>query len=69
MELYLICPICKSNSIQKICEQNNVPVHQNVILDGEEKAKKIGRGDILLGICKNCGFISQHSLGILGMLE
>jgi len=51
------CPVCHSNQVNKFLERLNAPVHQNLILITEKKAKEIDLGDLVLFFCNQCGFI------------
>ena len=35
------CPICNSKNLFQFLERNNVPVHQNLLMDSEKQAKEI----------------------------
>lgn len=53
----LCCPICNSRKLVKFFDTTDVPVHQNYIYDTELSAKNTNKGDLILHICKECGFV------------
>jgi hypothetical protein len=55
------CRACNSVGLQVFFEAKQVPVHQNLLMDTQSEAKKCRRGDIRLGFCESCGFVSNLS--------
>ncbi len=53
----LVCPSCSSNEIRVFHEIKNVPVNSVMNCDTREQALSFPRGDIILGLCEQCGFI------------
>lgn len=58
------CPICKSSLVSTFLKCDNVPVHQNLVMDDLESATKIVRGDLNLMVCDDCGFIFNHTFDL-----
>ena len=56
------CPLCNSEQFHIFLEQANVPVHQNLLLDTREEARSIARDDLIMTICKECGFVFNSAL-------
>ena len=56
-----VCPNCSGHDVELFYEANNVPVHSCVLLSTEQEALNFSRGDINLGFCNNCGFISNFT--------
>jgi SAM-dependent methyltransferase len=54
-----ICPSCGSNEVSAFYEMQNVPVNSCILLSTKQEALDFPRGDIVLGFCKSCGFISN----------
>jgi SAM-dependent methyltransferase len=54
-----ICPNCTSPSLSIFYEAKNVPVNSCMMFSNHEEAINFPRGDVLLGFCKSCGFISN----------
>ncbi len=54
-----ICPSCGSNEVSAFYEVQNVPVNSCILLSTEQEALDFPRGDVVLGFCKSCGFISN----------
>ena len=56
-----ICPTCGSKDIQTFYKLKRVPVHSVLIMHTREEALNYQYGDISLGFCKQCGFISNFA--------
>lgn len=54
-----ICPSCRSSRIEPFYCLQNVPVHSIFLIPTRREAIDYPTGDILLGLCKDCGFISN----------
>ena len=54
-----VCPSCGSNDISTFYEVNNIPVNSCILLSTEQEALDFPRGNVILGFCKSCGFISN----------
>jgi hypothetical protein len=55
------CPSCDSHEISIFYELSGVPVHSVIMLESEEQALQYPQGDIRLGFCRVCGFISNYA--------
>jgi len=53
------CSSCGSEGSLLFYEARNVPVHSCVLMQTQQEALRFPRGDIVLGFCKECGFISN----------
>ncbi len=53
------CPLCGSPAPKPVFRMGAVPVYCNVLLPTRELALDCSRGDIELGICETCGFVSN----------
>ena len=53
----LVCPRCDSLEIRVFHEIRNVPVNSVMNCYTREQALSFPRGDIILGLCEQCGFI------------
>jgi len=53
------CPNCGSNGLLAFYEAREVPVHSVLLMTSKEMARGYPRGDILLGFCRACGFITN----------
>ncbi|MGH7450910.1 MAG: class I SAM-dependent methyltransferase [bacterium] len=53
------CPSCGSSGLAPFYEVKNVPVHSCLLLPTAQEALDFPRGDIVLGFCGQCGFISN----------
>jgi SAM-dependent methyltransferase len=54
-----VCPSCGEHGLSVFYEVKSVPVNSCLLLATESQAVAFPRGDIALGFCKNCGFISN----------
>ena len=60
-----LCPICRNNKFQL-----QPGYFINVVQENIEKIELGGESiPTVILICHNCGFVSQHSLGVLGLLS
>lgn len=53
------CPVCGGSRISRFFEIRSVPVLANFLHATREEAMACPRGDIVLGLCEGCGFISN----------
>lgn len=54
-----ICPNCAHDELSVFYEVRNVPVHSCLMLPSRQAALDFPCGDIVLGFCENCGFITN----------
>lgn len=54
-----ICPNCDSAGLSLFYEVSNVPVHSCLMLTSTEDALNFPAGDVKLGFCDSCGFITN----------
>ncbi len=54
-----LCPSCASVGLTVFYEVNDVPVHSVLLLPTQEEALNYPTGDIVLGFCRSCGFITN----------
>ena len=54
-----LCPNCLSSGMTLFHQLKQVPVHSVMNMKTREEALNFPRGDISLGFCQNCGFISN----------
>lgn len=53
------CPSCGKNAMSVFYEVRGVPVNSVLLLPTREEAMGFPKGDIVLGFCEECGFISN----------
>lgn len=53
------CPNCRQGDMNVFFAQTSVPVNSCILLTTAEEARDYPRGDIELGFCAECGFISN----------
>ncbi len=53
------CPSCKQAKMEIFYSVKSVPTNSCILLESPEEAKKYPRGDIAMGFCPQCGFISN----------
>jgi SAM-dependent methyltransferase len=54
-----ICPSCGKSGISPFYEAKGVPVNSCLMFSAEEEAVNLPTGNLILGFCNNCGFISN----------
>ena len=54
-----ICPNCTSPKMSIFYEVKNVPINSCIMFSNHEDAISFPKGDVLLGFCSKCGFISN----------
>ncbi len=59
MESRLNCPNCGSPGMDVFYTVDDVPIHSVLLLDTREEAINYPKGQIALGLCNHCGFISN----------
>jgi len=58
-EIDSLCPACGHSGLEGFHEQTNVPANSCLLLDSEDEATRFPTGEISLGFCTNCGFITN----------
>jgi len=53
------CPNCGASSLELFFEIVNIPVHSVILHHSQAEAVAYPRGDVVLGFCKTCGFITN----------
>ena len=53
------CPNCGHHELSIFYEVRNVPVHSCLMMSSKEEALNFPCGDVTLGFCENCGFITN----------
>ena len=53
------CPNCSSHGLSIFYEVRNVPVHSCLMMSNREEALNFPCGDVVLGFCNSCGFITN----------
>ncbi|NEO07069.1 class I SAM-dependent methyltransferase [Moorena sp. SIO3I8] len=56
-----ICPNCGNQGLSLFYEVHNVPVHSCLMMSTQEAALDFPCGDVVLGFCQDCGFITNVS--------
>jgi SAM-dependent methyltransferase len=54
-----VCPACSASGLWIFHEQADLPVHSCLLLADREEARRFPRGDLRLGFCGDCGFITN----------
>ena len=54
-----VCPNCLAKGMLLFYELKNVPVHSVLNISSKEDALNFPQGNISLGMCEHCGFISN----------
>jgi SAM-dependent methyltransferase len=53
------CPSCGHKELSIFYEVRNVPVHSCLMLPSQKEAQEFPCGDVMLGFCNHCGFITN----------
>ncbi|RDI74846.1 Methyltransferase domain [Gaiella occulta] len=53
------CPACGAQGLAIVHEHRGIPVHSCRLMDTREQAETFTRGDLRLGFCAVCGFITN----------
>jgi SAM-dependent methyltransferase len=54
-----ICPSCNTLGMKIFYEAKSVPINSCLMFSTKQEAISFPRGDVVLGFCKSCGFISN----------
>lgn len=54
-----LCPNCGKRGLSIFYEVRNVPVHSCLMMSSQEEALDFPCGDVVLGFCDSCGFITN----------
>jgi len=54
-----VCPSCGTHGMSIFYEAKNIPVNSCLLLSTQKQAVKFPSGDVVLGFCEACGFISN----------
>jgi hypothetical protein len=54
-----LCPNCGHDELTLFYEVRDVPVHSCLMMSGQEEAVNFPSGDVVLGFCDRCGFITN----------
>jgi SAM-dependent methyltransferase len=55
----ITCPSCKTPGMSAFYTAKNVPINSCLMFSSQQEAINFPRGNVVLGFCKNCGFISN----------
>jgi SAM-dependent methyltransferase len=54
-----VCPNCGTQGMSIFYEARSVPIHSCLMVSTQQDALRFPKGDIVLGFCEECGFISN----------
>jgi len=60
-----VCPNCKSTTVKAFYEVKNVPVNSCLLFSSSDKAINFPKGNVVLGFCSTCGFITNMAFNPL----
>jgi cyclopropane fatty-acyl-phospholipid synthase-like methyltransferase len=61
VDVTAVCPACGAAGLRIFHEEANVPSHSCLLLDDATEARDFPTGDLRLGFCASCGFITNTS--------
>lgn len=53
----IACPVCDHSDCRPFLHRPSVVVHQHLVVDSAEQARKLPRGELRLACCQGCGFV------------
>jgi len=59
-----LCPLCAGTRLRPFLLRPQVPVHQNLVVNSQEAARAVTRGELELVICEDCGFIFNQAFDL-----
>lgn len=59
-----VCPVCESTQRKSLLQRSQVPVHQNLLVNSQEAARTVTRGELDLVICEDCGFVFNQAFDL-----
>jgi len=59
-----VCPACGALGLSVVHEQRRIPVHSCRLMDTREQAQEFTRGELRLGLCGSCGFITNTAYDV-----
>lgn len=59
-----LCPVCESTQLRPFLQRSQVPVHQNLVVNSQEAARTVTRGELDLVICEDCGFVFNQAFDL-----
>src|SRR5260221_8890397 len=57
----LVCPLCTSAKLITFLTRFAVPVHQHLLYKTQQEAIQAERGDLILSVCEECGFVFNRA--------
>ncbi|HIJ89303.1 MAG: class I SAM-dependent methyltransferase [Desulfobulbaceae bacterium] len=58
------CPVCENAQLRPFLRRFQVPVHQNLVVNSQEAARTVTRGELDLVICDACGFVFNQAFDL-----
>lgn len=55
------CPVCESVRLTTFLYRDQVPVHQNLVVNRQDDARSVVRGELDLVVCEDCGFVFNRA--------
>ena len=56
--------MCESTQLRPFLQRSQVPVHQNLVVNSQEAARTVTRGELDLVICEDCGFVFNQAFDL-----
>ncbi len=58
------CPVCERARLRPFLQRSQVPAHQNLVVNSQEAARTVTRGELDLMICEDCGFVFNRAFDL-----
>ena len=52
-----LCPLCQGGETEQFLHRPRVPVHQNLLCETSDAARRRSQGELTMCVCRRCGFI------------
>jgi SAM-dependent methyltransferase len=59
-----VCPSCGARDLEPFFELRGVPTNSCILLQSREEALAYPRGDVVLGLCRACGFVTNTAFDV-----
>ena len=58
------CPNCLGHGVRSIYSVDGIPAHSVLLMPDRESATEYPRGDMRLGFCDRCGFLTNTAFNV-----
>ncbi|CAN5169763.1 class I SAM-dependent methyltransferase [soil metagenome] len=58
------CPVCDGLLLHGFLQRAQVPVHQNLVVQQQDAARGVTRGELDMVVCESCGFVFNRAFDL-----